>query len=153
MRNGIQCLQCGPVGDDLARRLWSEHKDVLVGTSCNMAGEGNPGPFTMTYRASTLGYDPVWTTKSDFCTGRKTSTRWRRTMAQCAHLGYSKSKIYSRGERSGKHLSKAIEIVTACRLLSHPLRHARAKDKTPYLNIGPLLFLSEYDSSLERIAK
>lgn len=34
--------QCGPVGDYLAKRCWIESREYLVGTSCNMAGEGNP---------------------------------------------------------------------------------------------------------------
>lgn len=35
-------LELGPVVDYLATRLWSESGDVLVATSCNAAGEGNP---------------------------------------------------------------------------------------------------------------
>ena len=34
--------ECGPVGDYLATRCWIESKEYLVGTSCNMAGQGNP---------------------------------------------------------------------------------------------------------------
>jgi len=35
-------LDCGPVSEYLARRLWSESRTVLVATSCNKAGKGNP---------------------------------------------------------------------------------------------------------------
>lgn len=35
-------LQNGPVVDYLATRLWSECRDVVLATSCNFAGEGNP---------------------------------------------------------------------------------------------------------------
>jgi tRNA A37 threonylcarbamoyladenosine synthetase subunit TsaC/SUA5/YrdC len=35
-------LDCGPVSEYLARRLWSESQTVLVATSCNKAGDGNP---------------------------------------------------------------------------------------------------------------
>jgi tRNA A37 threonylcarbamoyladenosine synthetase subunit TsaC/SUA5/YrdC len=35
-------LDCGPVVEYLAARLWSESKTVLVATSCNRAGDGNP---------------------------------------------------------------------------------------------------------------
>jgi len=35
-------LHCGPVVEYLANRLWSDYGDILVASSCNMAGEGNP---------------------------------------------------------------------------------------------------------------
>ena len=35
-------LECGPVVDYLAKRFWSESREIIVATSCNMAGEGNP---------------------------------------------------------------------------------------------------------------
>ena len=35
-------LNNGPVVDYLARRLWSECGDIIVASSCNMAGAGNP---------------------------------------------------------------------------------------------------------------
>jgi len=35
-------LECGPVIDYLAKRFWSESREIIVATSCNMAGEGNP---------------------------------------------------------------------------------------------------------------
>ena len=35
-------LHLGPVHAYLADRLWQERREVIVGTSCNKAGEGNP---------------------------------------------------------------------------------------------------------------
>lgn len=35
-------LHLGPVHAHLADRLWQERRQVIVGTSCNKAGEGNP---------------------------------------------------------------------------------------------------------------
>ncbi len=35
-------LECGPAIDYLASKFWSEFEEVIVATSCNMAGEGNP---------------------------------------------------------------------------------------------------------------
>ena len=34
--------ECGPIVDYLARRIWSESREVITATSCNMAGDGNP---------------------------------------------------------------------------------------------------------------
>lgn len=35
-------LECGPVIEYLATRLWSEYDRIIVASSCNKAGDGNP---------------------------------------------------------------------------------------------------------------